>query len=264
MKDANLARAAHRRRTPVDRERGHIGKHASLTCVRHASEVLGVQRLHRLQGSVRRGKDVVSGRAFGSLRIAGAVSHAERAWRRRSRHTRRPMPPVVLGWTGTRLWSGGDVNYPDQVVSFAGAALVAHAVTTGQRGVHLDLSQRETVAWTLADQLGEYAWTTGCRVPPETAAPAAPPRHLSGRRRRWLAGDRLHHGRASRRACRIDHRAADRRDRAVVWDNQDAIDDRISAWTVSQPRDEAVATLRRAGVPAVPVRTAADRARDPP
>jgi crotonobetainyl-CoA:carnitine CoA-transferase CaiB-like acyl-CoA transferase len=50
----------------------------------------------------------------------------------------------------------------------------------------------------------------------------------------------------------------------VVWDNQDAIDDRISAWTVSQPRDEAVATLRRAGVPAVPVRTAADRARDPP
>ncbi|MFF7645268.1 CoA transferase [Streptomyces canus] len=172
---------------------------------------------------------------------------------------------AVTGYAGERpMWSGGDVNYPDQVVSFVGASLVAEAVTTGRRGVHLDVSQREAVAWALADQLGEYAWTGRMPVPDGNRRPGATPRdtYPTAEPDSWLAiacaGD------AHRQALARVITTLPGQEPEEWWlAHQDAVDEAVSAWTAGRPRDEAVAELRHAGVPAVPVHTAADRARDP-
>ncbi|MDM0072668.1 CoA transferase [Variovorax sp. J31P207] len=83
---------------------------------------------------------------------------------------------AVTGYPGgSPLRSSGEVNYPDQVVSLLGAALVMHAVVVGQGGVHLDVSQREVVAWTLADQLAEFAWTGHSGRPNGNRRPGSTP-----------------------------------------------------------------------------------------
>ena len=51
---------------------------------------------------------------------------------------------------GPPVWSSYLLNYPDQLASLAGAALVVHCVAEGLAGTHIDLSQRELVSWTLA------------------------------------------------------------------------------------------------------------------
>ncbi|WP_217574360.1 CoA transferase [Streptomyces sp. GbtcB7] len=171
---------------------------------------------------------------------------------------------AVTGYPGQRpMWSGGDVNYPDQVVSLVGAALVAHSVVTGQRGVHLDVSQREVVAWTLADQLAEHAWTgrvagpDGNRRPGSTPHDTYPTAEPDG----WLAISCTTDAHRRALAGLIAGLRVDERER-WWWDNQDPVDMFIADWTAARPRDEAVAELRSAGVPAVPVSTAVDRARE--
>lgn len=170
----------------------------------------------------------------------------------------------LAGVTGYRggapIWSSGEVNYPDQIVAMAGAALVAHAVATGRSGARLDISQRELVAWTLADQLAAYVWEdlpmrpTGNRRPHSTPHDVYPTAE-----RAWLA-----------LACTADaHRRAlasvvaglpADEDEQWWWDNQDHVDAQITRWSSTQTRDDAVAQLHAAGVPSVPVCTAADRA----
>jgi len=172
---------------------------------------------------------------------------------------------AVTGYRGERpMWSGGDVNYPDQVVSFVGAALVAEAVTTGRRGIHLDVSQREIVAWALADQLGEYAWTGRLPVPDGNRRPGAAPHdtYPTTEPDSWLAISCTTAG--HRRALAEVVTALPGHESEDWWlGHQDAVDEVISEWSAGRSRDQAVAELRRAGVPAVPVNTAADRARDP-
>ncbi|WP_033921729.1 CaiB/BaiF CoA-transferase family protein [Sphingomonas sp. 37zxx] len=164
---------------------------------------------------------------------------------------------------GDPIWSSGAVNYPDQVVSMAGAALIAHSLVIGARGLHLDVSQRELVTWTLADVMAEFAFTGA--VPQRT-----------GNRRPWGAPHNSYRTDGDgwlALVCTTDaERAALARligglpqDATGQWwhDNADASDAVIAAWAQRHGRDAAVALLNEAGVPAMPVRTAADRARDP-
>ncbi|MGV0806610.1 CoA transferase [Mycolicibacterium setense] len=161
---------------------------------------------------------------------------------------------------GSPIWSSGEVNYPDQIVAIAGAALVAHAVATARAGARLDISQRELVAWTLADQLAAYVWEGLPICPTGNRRPGATPHDVyETAGNGWLAV-----------ACTTaEHR------RAVAdvipglpvadneqwwWDNADHVDDLITEWSRTHHRDDAVTKLRGAGVPVVPVATAADRA----
>ncbi|MGP3637360.1 CaiB/BaiF CoA transferase family protein, partial [Streptomyces sp. 24-1644] len=172
---------------------------------------------------------------------------------------------AVTGYPGERpMWSGGDVNYPDQVVSFVGAALVAEALTSGRRGIHLDVSQRETVAWTLAGQLGEYVWTGRMPAADGNRRPGATPHdtYPAAESDSWLAIACTSDG--HRRALAEVITALPGHAPQEWWlENQDAVDSAITQWTSRRPRDLAVTELRREGVPALPVNTAADRARDP-
>jgi crotonobetainyl-CoA:carnitine CoA-transferase CaiB-like acyl-CoA transferase len=161
---------------------------------------------------------------------------------------------------GGPLWSSGDVNYPDQVVALAGAAFVAHAVTTGRTGTWLDISQRELVAWTLADQLADFVWEgtpmtrTGNRRLHATPHDVYPTSDDG-----WVAV-----------ACSTDEQRraladlipglADADDDSSWRGRQDAIDEILSEWTSTRRRDDAAAHLRAHGVPAVAVLTAGDRA----
>jgi crotonobetainyl-CoA:carnitine CoA-transferase CaiB-like acyl-CoA transferase len=165
---------------------------------------------------------------------------------------------------GPPLWSSGDVNYPDQVVSLLGAALITHSVVTGQRGVHLDVSQREVVAWTLADQLAEYAWTGRTARPDGNRRPGSTPHdtYPTAGTDAWLAIACTTEAHRQGLAGLIQGLPLDAPEQ--WWrDNQDKVDAHIANWTRLRFRDEAVAVLQRAGVPAVPVSTAADRAEQP-
>ncbi len=53
------------------------------------------------------------------------------------------------------IWSSDQVDSPDQLVSLAGAGLVAYCLQQEQRDVHLDVAQAEVLCWTLADALGD-------------------------------------------------------------------------------------------------------------
>jgi len=160
---------------------------------------------------------------------------------------------------GAPMWSSGDVNYPDQLVALAGAALVAHAAATGRRGALLDISQRELVAWTLADQLAAFVWEGTPMEPTGNRRPGAVPHDVyptSGGT--WVAIACFDNGQRRALAGLVPGLPADR------WSaRQDDLDIVIAEWTSARSREQAVAELHAAGVPAVPVCTAADRAAQP-
>lgn len=163
------------------------------------------------------------------------------------------------------LWSSSNVNYPDQLVSLFGAALAAYCIRMGVHGATFDVSQREVVGWTLDAELTEFLATgrvpraCGNRRPgsaPHDTYPCAEPD-------RWFA-----------LACTDDaQRAAlagclgvpELADRPQAWwiEHQDLVDAAIRNWARTRTRDECVAGLGVAGVPAVPVLDAAGRAADP-
>ncbi|MBM9509115.1 CaiB/BaiF CoA-transferase family protein [Actinacidiphila acididurans] len=164
-------------------------------------------------------------------------------------------------------WSSYEVNYPDQLVSLVGAAAVAYCVQQGVTGAELDLSQREAVSWTLSAQIADYvvnghdAQVTGNRRSGAAPHDTFPATGTDSGADAWLAV-----------ACTSDaHRAAlaswlGRPELAGCderwWDGEEAYA-LIAAATGALARDEAAAALRAAGVPAVPVLTAADRAVTP-
>ncbi|WP_033288108.1 CaiB/BaiF CoA-transferase family protein [Amycolatopsis jejuensis] len=172
----------------------------------------------------------------------------------------------VTGYPGDRpMWSSADINYPDQVVSLFGAAVVAYCVTQELRGTYLDVSQRELVSWTLADRIAEYvdAGTipepTGNRRPgstPHEVYPCAGPDQ-------WVAI-----------VCRTDaQRAAlaalvgsvELADRPPEWweEHHEEVDGIIAGWTRSQSVEECLRELTQGAIPVAPVRTARERAEDP-
>jgi crotonobetainyl-CoA:carnitine CoA-transferase CaiB-like acyl-CoA transferase len=155
---------------------------------------------------------------------------------------------------GPPVWSSYLVNYPDQLASLAGAALVVQCVADGTGGTHIDLAQRELVSWTLADLLtdqlvtGRTAGRTGNRRPQAVPHDA----YRCQGADRWVAV-----------ACFDDRqRAALAEVLGAVpdWADLDAADAAVGAWTAARTRAECVAALRTAGVPAVPVLDARERA----
>lgn len=164
---------------------------------------------------------------------------------------------------GTPLWTTLAVNYPDQVISLAGAALIAHGLVTGRAGVHIDVSQREVVAWTLAPSLAEVAFDS--REPVR-----------DGNRQRGKAPHDTYPCKAEgTRVAIACSTPAHRQALADVitdlanlpssdawFDSQTSIDAIIARWSHALTVEQAVDLLLDGGVPAVPVRTAADRATD--
>lgn len=159
---------------------------------------------------------------------------------------------------GAPMWSSGEVNYPDQIVALAGAALVAHAVATGARGTLLDISQRELVAWTLADQLAAFVWDGVPMRPSGNRRPGAVPHDVyptAGGT--WVAIACFDDGHRHALAGLIPNLPAAEPEQ--WWAHQDEIDATIAQWASARSRAQAVTELRAAGVPAVPVCSAADR-----
>jgi crotonobetainyl-CoA:carnitine CoA-transferase CaiB-like acyl-CoA transferase len=164
---------------------------------------------------------------------------------------------------GSPIWSSGDVNYPDQIVALAGAALVAHAVATGRRGALLDISQRELTAWTLADQLAAFVWEGVPMAPRGNRRPGAVPHDIyptSGGT--WVAIACFDDGHRRALAGLIPDLPAAETEQWWLA-HQDEVDVTIATWVSVRSREHAVAELQAAGVPAVPVCSAADRAVQP-
>ncbi len=163
------------------------------------------------------------------------------------------------------LWSSSDVNYPDQLVSLFGAAFVAYCLERGLKGLHLDVSQREVVSWTLATEIADAVVNGQDAAPVGNRRPGWAPRDVypCGEPDSWVAVA----------CCSDDHRRAlascvgspvlEDRDQAWWEDHADLVDDELAGWTRGRQRDEVVRVLRGAGVPAVPVLDARDRAHEP-
>jgi len=161
----------------------------------------------------------------------------------------------------TPIWSSSAVNYPDQLVSIAGAALVAYCLSANVRGVHLDVSQLEVVAWTLADEIAGEMLGAPMAEPMGNRRPGSTPHdvYACAGDERWVAI-----------ACHTDQQrtalaaliAADFGTRDVTWwhAQADEVDRAIAAWTSGRDRETCVAALAAAAVPACPVNDAADRA----
>ena len=135
------------------------------------------------------------------------------------------------------------MNYPDQLASLAGAALVVQCLADGAGAIHIDLSQRELVeldagrpAGGPVDHRADRRAGTGNRRPhavPHDAYRCQGPD-------RWVAV-----------ACFDDtQRAALAQLLGAVpdWADLDAVDAALGAWTAARTREECVAALRSAGV----------------
>ena len=163
------------------------------------------------------------------------------------------------------VWSSGDVNYPDQLVSLLGAGLVVSCMAQGLRPAHLDLAQLEVASWTLSDRLAEYRWSgrapqaTGNRRPGRTPHDV----YRCHGEDQWVALSCWNGEQRAALAALVGIAAPEASDERWWWEHPDAIDARIGAWTAGQAKDTCVAELAGAGVPAAPVQSAAERARDP-
>jgi crotonobetainyl-CoA:carnitine CoA-transferase CaiB-like acyl-CoA transferase len=143
-------------------------------------------------------------------------------------------------------WSSSDVNYPDQLVSFFGAALVTYCLQFAP-GASLDISQREVVSWTLAAEIADFMLHGVASSPQGNHRPGRAPHDTFPCREddTWVAI-----------SCATD---SERR-RLALLIGADATDEQVRRWARGLSRDDAAAALRAAGVPAVPVLDAADRA----
>ena len=162
-------------------------------------------------------------------------------------------------------WSSSDVNYPDQLVSLMGAAFTVYCLAMQITGAHLDVSQRESVTWTLAAQIADFlvnghdSEITGNRRPGRTPHDVYRTEGMDS----WLAISCSTGEERGALAGVVGSDALLHADESWWWGHQNEADAIITDWTSSKSRDEAVRELRTAGVPAVPVNTAADRLRMP-
>lgn len=152
---------------------------------------------------------------------------------------------------GVPNWSSADVNYPDQVVSLLGAGLVSYAWCQGV-GAHIDMSQRETISWTLADHIDLYRRTGIEFGASGNHRPGADPHDVyeCAAPESWVAI-----------ACFDD---SQRRALAELLGTDAAdLDQATRAWCRQLARSEAVSALRAVGIPCAPVLDAAERGRHP-
>ncbi len=162
-------------------------------------------------------------------------------------------------------WSSSDVNYPDQLVSLMGAAFTVYCLAMQIEGAYLDISQRESVTWTLASQIADFlvnghdSEITGNRRPGRTPHDVYRTEGADS----WVAIS-CSTGEERRALAAVVHPdALLPADEGWWFTHEDEVDDIITRWTSTKSRDDAVQELRSAGVPAVPVNTAADRLRMP-
>ncbi|MGD9961390.1 CoA transferase [Nocardioides sp.] len=158
-------------------------------------------------------------------------------------------------------WSSSDVNYPDQLVAFFGAALVAYCLQF-RKGAYLDVSQREVVSWTLAGDVADFMLNGEVSQPRGNDRPGRTPHdaYPCSDEDTWIAIACWSDDQRHSLARLIGARSLVDRDEAWWRANSAEVDAQISGWTSARARDDAVAALRVAGVPAVPVLDAADRA----
>lgn len=159
------------------------------------------------------------------------------------------------------MWSSSDVNWPDQLVSLVGAAFVLYWLAKGRTGLHLDVSQREAVSWTLATEIADFLVNEhDSEITGNRRQGAAPHDTYPALGDGWIAV-----------SCRTDAERAglagclglpDLAEHGEAWwrEHQDEVDRFLTEWSRGIPRDEAARRLRQHGVPAVPVMTAVDRA----
>ncbi|MGH3242978.1 MAG: CaiB/BaiF CoA transferase family protein, partial [Spirillospora sp.] len=166
---------------------------------------------------------------------------------------------------GGPMWSSGEVNYPDQAASLFGAALVAYCLERGVRGVHLDVSQRELISWTLADRIAEHT-ATGV-LPPRTGnrRPAGTPHDVypCAGDGQWVAIACHHQAERNALARLIAPDDLTEKSEEWWWEHEARVDDLIGAWTRTRSRTECVQALTEAGVANAPVLSAAERDREP-
>jgi len=159
------------------------------------------------------------------------------------------------------LWSSADVNYPDQLVSLFGAALVVYCLERGITGSHLDVSQREVVSWTLAAQIASSLASGHDPAPEGNHRPGRTPHdcYPCAEAGTWVAISCFtdQHRRALSEC--VASTVLARREASWWWSQQRAVDAELTAWTRVRTREQALAELLAAGVPAVPVLNAADR-----
>jgi crotonobetainyl-CoA:carnitine CoA-transferase CaiB-like acyl-CoA transferase len=163
------------------------------------------------------------------------------------------------------LWSSTDVNYPDQLVSLFGAAMVVYCLERGLRGAYLDMSQREVVSWTLAAEIADYRLNGHDSAPNGNRRPGRTPHDTFPCRDpgTWVAiSCQSDDQRQSLASCLASEALAGR---APGWwlAHEDAVDAAVTEWTSARSRDQVLRELRAAGIPAVPVLDAAGRREDP-
>ncbi|TDD95139.1 CoA transferase [Actinomadura rubrisoli] len=172
----------------------------------------------------------------------------------------------VTGYLGGGpMWSSAEVNYPDQAASLFGAGLVAYCLERGVRDVHLDLSQRELISWTLADRIAEHTATGALPVPTGNRRPSGTPHDVYP-----CAGDGQWVAVACRRQAERDALAGlvapeelTGRSEEWWWEHEALVDELIGVWTRVRPRAECARALTEAGVANAPVLSAAERGREP-
>jgi len=150
------------------------------------------------------------------------------------------------------------INVSDPVAAFHGFVAVAAALhyraRTG-RGLHIDLSQRESTAYFMAPHVLDYLWNGRVAGPRGSAHPCWAPHGLYPCRGEdsWLAIV-VRHDEEWRRLCRLAPPLAPLAGLGAPerLARRQEIDALLSSWTRTLPREEAWALLRRAGVPAGP------------
>ncbi|MFC4241880.1 CoA transferase [Gryllotalpicola reticulitermitis] len=155
---------------------------------------------------------------------------------------------------GIPVWSSFDVNYPDQIVSLLGAGLVVHSWLRGI-GTHIDLSQRETISWTLADRIELFRSTGLLKPATGNHRPGADPHDVYPVQEpdEWIAV-----------ACFSNEQRRALADLIGVGVSEGpALDLAVRAWARTLPRAHALGHLSAAGIPSAPVLRANERADDP-
>ncbi|QXJ23276.1 CoA transferase [Actinomadura graeca] len=172
----------------------------------------------------------------------------------------------VTGYPGGGpMWSSAEVNYPDQAASLFGASLVAYCLERGVRGVHLDVSQRELISWTLADRIAEHAVTGVLPAPTGNRRPGGTPHDVypCADEDRWVAVACRRRAEREALACLVAPAELTGRSDEWWWEHEARVDELIGAWTRARSRAECVRALTEAGVANAPVLSAAERRHEP-
>jgi crotonobetainyl-CoA:carnitine CoA-transferase CaiB-like acyl-CoA transferase len=160
------------------------------------------------------------------------------------------------------MWSSSDVNYPDQIVSMFGAAAVVYGLQTELPGSYLDISQREVVSFTLGGEVAAFMADGLMSLPQGNRRPGRAPHDTYPclDDDSWVAISCEDEAARAGLVTFVEHPEVTGAPPSWWEQNQDLVDEWISARTRAMPRDQVVAELRRLQVPAVPVLNAADRA----